>query len=178
MSLLLEALKKAELAKQSASKPAADLAPVVVEEPLALEMEPVPAPPVMTRANLPDITQPLEILSEDLPSARRAEPEQSFGAQAPVATPATAFAPAEPAPAASTYSAAPQPAIDPAPPEETRQAAEPFTPEPSMGAERDAARQLFEAKEVEYNPKRPFYITIGVLVLAGVAYGGYVWWEM
>src|SRR5258708_12900413 len=68
MSLLLEALKKAELAKQIAKAEAAS-------------PEPKPAPseptkPVMTRERLPDITQPLEILSDDLPSSetKAAEP--------------------------------------------------------------------------------------------------------
>ncbi len=41
-----------------------------------------------------------------------------------------------------------------------------------------AARQMFEVKEMDYNPRRPFYITIGVLVLCGAGYGGYVWWQM
>ena len=57
MSLLLEALKKAELAKQTV-KPA--------PEPDASR----PArEPIITRESLPDISQPLEILAHDLPSA-------------------------------------------------------------------------------------------------------------
>lgn len=56
--------------------------------------------------------------------------------------------------------------------------AAPAAAESKGGAERNAARQLFEAKEVEYNPKRNFYITIGVLLAAGAGYGGYVWWQL
>ena len=58
MSLLLEALKKAELAKQ-----------VAKAEAPSPEPKPEPTKPVMTRERLPDITQPLEILSDDLPSS-------------------------------------------------------------------------------------------------------------
>ncbi|TMH48615.1 MAG: hypothetical protein E6H59_01375, partial [Betaproteobacteria bacterium] len=58
MSLLLEALKKAELAKQVAKG----------EAPSA-EPKSEPPKPVMTREKLPDISQPLEILSDDLPSS-------------------------------------------------------------------------------------------------------------
>src|SRR5450759_4012287 len=62
MSLLLEALKKAEMAKQAAKEP-----------------PPVAGEPPFTRDQLPDITQPMEIHSEDLrlaesaPAARRME---------------------------------------------------------------------------------------------------------
>jgi tetratricopeptide (TPR) repeat protein len=37
---------------------------------------------------------------------------------------------------------------------------------------------MFEAKEMDYNPRRPFYITVGVLVVCAASYGGYVWWQM
>jgi hypothetical protein len=49
---------------------------------------------------------------------------------------------------------------------------------PELGAQRDAARQMFEAKEVDYNPRKPFYLTIAGLVTAGACSGGYVWWQM
>ena len=56
MSLLLEALKKAELAKQS-------IKPARAEPALP------PEEPIIMRPDLPDISQPLEILANDLPSA-------------------------------------------------------------------------------------------------------------
>lgn len=31
---------------------------------------------------------------------------------------------------------------------------------------------------MDYNPRRPFYLTLGVLALAGVAYGSYIWWQL
>src|SRR5947207_13750949 len=61
MSLLLEALKKAELAKQ-----------VAKAEAPSPEPKPESAKPVMTREKLPDISQPLEILTDDLPSSEAA----------------------------------------------------------------------------------------------------------
>ena len=74
VSLLLEALKKAELAKQNASGQQAESAAAPAEscgrpaEPRAHAGRPAERP-LITRDRLPDITQPLEILSEDLPSA-------------------------------------------------------------------------------------------------------------
>jgi len=64
MSLLLEALKKAEKAKEEAQRRAKG-------EPAAPELrieseQPVPEKPVLTRAELPDIRQPLEILTEEI----------------------------------------------------------------------------------------------------------------
>ena len=61
MSLLLEVLKKAELAKQLAKEGAPAAAPE--------HAPPDPASRVITREGLPDITQPLEILTDDLPSS-------------------------------------------------------------------------------------------------------------
>jgi len=64
MSLLLEALKKAEKAKEDAQRRAGE-----GSRELRLAEDPpaeAPAKPVLTRPELPDITAPLEILSEDL----------------------------------------------------------------------------------------------------------------
>lgn len=146
MSLLLDALKKAELAKQIAKaesptpeQAGAELAP------------PEPAPRVITREKLPEITQPLEILTDDLPSEQKAP-------EAPKARPelslqeADAFAPAAPPP--------------------------PRTGVPLHPEGRAQAEQLFQVKEMDYNPHRPFYLTLGALGLVAVGYGGYVWWQM
>ncbi|HEV3011312.1 MAG TPA: hypothetical protein VGX52_20010, partial [Burkholderiales bacterium] len=79
MSLLLEALKKAERAKEEAQRRAQGESPLAtVAAPPPREPEPQPraeadAEPVRTREQLPDIRQPLEILGED-PQPRRAEP--------------------------------------------------------------------------------------------------------
>ncbi|MFH1604117.1 MAG: tetratricopeptide repeat protein [Pseudomonadota bacterium] len=144
MSLLLEALKKAELAKQAAK-----------------EALPTGAQP-FTRDKLPDITQPMEIHSDDL--------SQAGPAQAPASKLELELAPEEPAPrtapateSASTMRAA---SFEPA-----------YTP-PSEPAEPRQAQQLFEAKELDINPRKPFYYTVGALGLFALCTVGYFWYEM
>ncbi|HMH20011.1 MAG TPA: tetratricopeptide repeat protein [Burkholderiales bacterium] len=146
MSLLLEALKKAELAKQVAK---AD-APPSQPEPAPTPFE--PAPRVFTREKLPDITRPLEILTDDLPSSEpnagettEARPELSLQEQ-------------------ETFEASAQ--------------ALPSMDESARIDERAQAQQLFQVKEMDYNPRRPFYLTLGALALVGLGYAGYVWWQM
>jgi tetratricopeptide (TPR) repeat protein len=147
VSLLLEALKKAELAKQNASGQQGEGAAAPVEPASGLSLEPAPGDvaaerPLITRDRLPDITQPLEILSEDLPSAgaRREAP------------------PSTPAPSAVPLGSAP---TLPAPEDD----------------ERASARQLFEAKTPDYDPRRPFFIVVGLLGVAILGTMGYFAWE-
>src|SRR6267143_5786239 len=141
MSLLLEALKKAELAKQ-----------VAKAEAPSPESKSESAKPVMTRERLPDITQPLEILTDDLPSSKTKA--------------------AETAAARPEFSLEEQDTFEPA--------AQPIasTNEFARTPERTQAQQLFQVKEMDYNPRRPFYLTLGALALVGVCYAGYVWWQM
>jgi Tfp pilus assembly protein PilF len=140
VSLLLEALKKAELAKQG--NKAASTAPTAIElAPSANDK------PVITREHLPDITQQLEILSEDLPSSN------SSSEAAPM----------------------PQPQNPPPPPA----APEPiFADEPV--ADQAVARQVFEAKGglEDYNPRKPFYYTVGALGVFAACTIGYFWWQL
>jgi len=146
MSLLLEALKKAELAKQAAK-----------------EQAPATDKPPFTRDKLPDITQPMEIHSEDLslaepaPAPRRAD------------KPALELALEEPPRAA--------PAAPPSPPPRAIPMETDFTA-PSEPEERKQAQQLFEAKELDVNPRKPFYITVGALGLFALGTVGYFWYEM
>jgi tetratricopeptide (TPR) repeat protein len=166
MSLLLEALKKAELAKQGtqAEPEAPAAAPEETPFPrveLTIEEPEEPRPSVViTRESLPDISQPLEISSEEL-SPQRARVEPRMEAPPPRAP--------EPRPAPAAASAPPEPDRVPEP---VRPAVE------TASVQRDAARQMFDVKEVDYNPRRPFYLTIGGLIAAGACYGGYVWWQM
>jgi len=152
MSLLLEALKKAELAKQAAKEqpPGAD------------------APPPFTRDKLPDISQPMEIHSEDLslagpaPAPKRADkPALELALEEP---PRAAPAPPPPqaAPVETSYS----------PPDDST-----YFP-PSEAVERKQAQQLFEAKELDVNPRKPFYFTVGGLGLFALGTVGYFWYEM
>jgi len=136
MSLLLEALKKAELAKQAAKSETPPTEPTSTE----------PAPPLMTREKLPDISQPLEILADDLRTEHRAARAGAFAQE-----------PATPAPAARPVA---------------------YENDSARLAERAQAQQLFQVKEMDYNPRRPFYLTLSALALIGACYGGYVWWQM
>ena len=150
MSLLLDALKKAELAKQiataesSASEQAGDSEP-------ALDGPATRA--ITTREKLPDITQPLEILSDDLPSSEQkpadeaaSRPELSLQEPEP-------FVPAMQAPPAVAGSGV-------------------------AGGGRAQAEQIFQVKEMDYNPRRPFYLTLAALAVVAIGYGTYVWWQM
>jgi Tfp pilus assembly protein PilF len=146
MSLLLEALKKAELAKQAAK-----------EEP------PASATPPFTRDKLPDITQPMDIRSDDLtlaesaPAPKRADkPVLELALEEPYreAPPPPAPSPSRPAPSETEYAP------------------------PSESTDRKQARQVFEAKELDVNPRKPFYITVGALVLFALGTVGYFWYEL
>jgi len=149
VSLLLEALKKAELAKQQAaagqtSAAGGELAPADgAGGPAPLEL--VPEKPLITRDRLPDITQPLEILSEDLPSAAAPRREKAGAASAdPARTPIAS----EPAERKSSAAA-------------------------TLEQERARARQLFEAKTPDYDPRRPFYYVVGAIGVIAIGVAGY-----
>ncbi len=158
MSLLLEALKKAELAKQAAKGGASSRAPS-----MELQLEPEIAEPVITREKLPDISQPLDISAEDLPSSQMSAPM-------PATEPAPMVAPPPPPPVQERR---------PMPPDEPASAEDSVFDGPApLGAGREAAKQLFEVKEINYNPKRPFYITLTLLGLCAAGYGGYLWWQL
>jgi tetratricopeptide (TPR) repeat protein len=143
MSLLLDALKKAELAKQRATSADA------VQDPAPTELSAT----VITREKLPDIGQHVEILSDDLPSARALAGDARGSARAQ--------------PLELTMSE-PEPPVRPDVGRSERPPVE----------NQEAARRLFEIKEIDYNPRRPFYLTLAALALVAAAYGGYVWWQL
>ena len=145
MSLLLEALKKAELAKQenqatSSASPRIELAPAAASG---------PEKPIITRENLPNIPQQFEILAEDLPSSsapQGLDGMYSLMSQEPI-------------------QATTEPSFADEPVEPTRNQA--------------AAKQIFEAKGLEdYNPRKPFYYTVGALAVFAVCCIGYFWWQL
>src|SRR5689334_2309851 len=160
MSLLLEALKKAERAKEAAERRAKGVAepaeaPADPEATVAVD----PARHVMTKDELPDISAPLEILSDDIRP----------GAQSRPASPPLALQ-EESAPAAEPPKARREPAR-----ESAREAARATAPaEPSAG-DRAAAQKVFEAKFKEPNPRLPFYITMGLLGALAVGTFVYFW---
>jgi tetratricopeptide (TPR) repeat protein len=170
MSLLLEALKKAEKAKEDAQRrargepaeappPPAAPVPAMPEAPAELRLEgdalpPPEAPRVTTRAELPDLTAPIEIVADELraktppPRELRLEPSKE--------------APRRPAAAA-------QP---------TDRPSQAGTQSPDRDPQRTAARKVFEAKFKEPNPKLPFYITLGALGVFAVGIVVYFWWQL
>ncbi len=152
MSLLLEALKKAEKAKEEAQR-RARAEPGGEPEELQGEGEaPGDPKPVLTRDRLPDISQPLEILSDDLVDKTPAAP-----ALEPASTGPAREASARPAPSASRAE---------------RRASDPEQ------ASRASARKVFEAKFREPNPRMPFYITTGVLGAFALGTVVYFWVQL
>jgi tetratricopeptide (TPR) repeat protein len=149
MSLLLEALKKAEKAKEEAQKRSREDEPEGTGE-LRLADDAPPAVPaanerrVVTRDELPPITSPLEIQSEDIGS----EPAAAAGSDL-------------------ALQGAPRPA--PSRPRQEPQA---------QTAQRAAARKPIEAKMREPNPRLPFFITMGVLGAACVGTVAYFWIQL
>ncbi len=151
MSLLLEALKKAELAKQQAaagqtSAPGGEAGPTDSAGG-ATSLELAPEKPLITRDRLPDITQPLEILSEDLPSATAPKGGKAAGPPSTDSARATSVGP--PAEHKSSASAA------------------------TLEQDRAHARQLFDAKTADYEPRRPFYYLIGAIGVITIGVAGY-----
>ena len=155
MSLLLEALKKAEKAKEEAQRrasgapaaePGRDPAPARSELRLQDDVpQAAEAKPVMTRAELPDISPSLEILSDDIAT-----------------------------PKASAAAASRRP-----PAREPDSAARRASPQGSeRTTEQASARKVFEAKFKEPNPRMPFYLTMGALGLAAVCTIGYFWYQL
>lgn len=163
MSLLLEALKKAEKAKEDAQRRARDGSAGAEPEPSIFDSEATVATDgrhVTRRDELPDISAPLEILSDDLrPSA-----------QAKSSAPLELMATEEPAPPAPERSTAPKRAAARATP--ATQAAD------ASGFERAAAQKVFEAKFREPNPRLPFFITMGVLGAFAVGTAIYFWLQL
>jgi len=102
MSLLLEALKKAERAKEEAQRRARG----ETGEEAAAAAEPIARKPVLTRDKLPDISPTLEIVSDDLsaPPAAPERPEPELVAEPPARP--KAAAPRAPAPKAGDEQAA------------------------------------------------------------------------
>jgi tetratricopeptide (TPR) repeat protein len=154
VSLLLEALKKAELAKQQGaagpqqpSEPAPPSSGAGSDLTLEPQVGASAGQPLMTRDRLPDITQPLEIFTEDLaPRERAGSPAQAPSAPAEPASPLTA-----------------------GPPE----AAERAAARAAEDAERASARQLFESKAGDYQPRRPFFLMVGALGVVTLGVVGY-----
>ena len=145
----MDALKRAETSKQEAARAtAAQGKPAPTAD--GLSLEPLPSPPAGA-GSLPDLAAHIDALDADL-----AATESRLSIRPPTA-PAAEPTPA-PAPAAH---AAPQ-------------------PQPNIEAlNQAAARNAFAAKQSEEAPARgPMWIALGVLGLALIGIGIYVWIQM
>lgn len=162
MSLLLDALKKAEKAKGDAER-RAQLADGVDPEATVVQ--------VRTRNELPDISRPLEIHAEDIPGGIQLA---ILDSPVPDASPA--------APAAQPAAQTSAPILPEAAPDQTprrRQATrEKESAADSQTAQRAAVKNVFDAKFREPNPKLPFYITMAVLGAFAVGTVVYFWYQL
>ena len=147
MSLLLEALKKAERAKEEAQRRARGESASSSTSAAAAPAEPST---VVTRDKLPQITAPLEIVTDDLVSPPIAPSARAALEIAPDP------APAKPAPRPGTATASP----------------------PTEAAGRASAKKVFEAKFREPNPRLPFYVTVGVLGIFALGTLIYFWVQL
>ena len=123
MSLLLEALKKAEKAKEEAQRRHGGGTTLTLA---TAEAAPAEEKRVVTRDELPSISTPLEIVSDDLQA----------------------------------------------------KAAPPPPPGEAQATERAAARNVFQVKMREPNPRMPFFITLGALGLFAVGTVFYFWYQL
>lgn len=183
MSLLLEALKKAELAKQQQAAQQGGTEDTTL--PITgtrstdqLRETPRLEPLAVTRDRLPEVDAPLELVPDQIPAGdpSRGSPldlaltdslPQSGGTAKAVATGAAGAAVAASATAGAATSARAE-----------AKEARPRSWTQDTADDREAARRVFEAKTPDYNPRRPFYAALGVLGLVAAGALGYFWWEL
>lgn len=178
MSLLMDALKKAELAKRQGQGGDAE-ASRATEVMGGLSLEPLSDPTFSEPAmDLPaaektpsatDLPPPLAAHLEELDARFLAEAAQAASARKPPPSPLP-MAEMPGAPPAADY-----PPRAPAAPDLRR--ASPESPSPSAKA---AAQNLFAAKQPEKPPARKaFAIAVGTItVLSVCGIGGYFWWQL
>ena len=155
MSLLLEALKKAEKAKEEAQRRsktggAGAVASDSVFDPESTVLD--DGRQVTTRDQLPDISAPLEILSDDLRPAK--------------------------APLELARSEVPPAAREPRPAPRREAARAAAAQNTAANAERATAQRVFEAKFKEPNPRLPFFIITGVLAAFAIGTVVYFWIQL
>ena len=159
MSLLLDALKKAERAKDDARR-REQLAEGSNADQSGIQ--------VRTRNELPDISKPLEIHPEDVPG--RVEPDRSDSPVPDAFSTAPRSPPREPVTVRAN---------SPDASSKRRQAPSARENAPDVqSAQRAAAKQVFEAKFREPNPKLPFLITMALLGAFATGTVVYFWYQL
>lgn len=163
----MEALKKAELAKQ-AGQSAAGGDNRLRLEPVDANTEAPPASDARSGNSLPDLPPQLEILDAEFMAhaeADKAAAQKAAAARAPAPQP-------PPAPSSPAAGIAP-----------TTARLSPRSAAPAAGTDtntnaRLAAQQVFSAKQPERS-RTVFHVTLGVVaLLAASAIGGYFWWQL
>lgn len=160
MSLLLEALKKAEKAKEDAQRRAKGAEAGAPAQRSAFDPEATvldDGKHVTTRDELPAASTPLEILPEELRPAAQPTPTELRLADEPPAQEPRIAPRREPARVAAGA-------------QSTQNAA--------AGAERATAQRVFEAKFKEPDPRLPFFITMGVLGAFAIGTVIYFWIQL
>ena len=167
MSLLLDALKKAEKAKDDAKRRSQGADSAAGEDETVIH--------VRTRSELPDISRPLEIHSEDIPGRTQPGGSDNPAPNAFFTAPASGLALESPSPADSPRGqsdSSDQPARRRQPATRADEATD------TQATQRAAARNVFEAKFKEPNPKLPFYITMTVLGMFALGTVVYFWYQL
>ncbi|MDZ4255929.1 MAG: tetratricopeptide repeat protein [Sulfuritalea sp.] len=178
MSLLMDALKKAELAKRQGQGDDADDS-MQAEPPGELSLQPIfdstltePAASNPAAADAPSALPPLGTDLEELDARFLAEAQQAAAARLRTTPPAMA---------PKTETPTTTPAAAETPPR-TAAAADSRRRQPEQGNPQGkvAAQNLFAAKQVAKPPARKsFAIAVGVItVLSVCAIGGYFWWQL
>lgn len=158
MSLLMDALKKAEEAKrQAAGAPAEAIEPSIGQDALSLELTPLEPAPASAAPQpgtpLPDLNAHLESLDREFLAHHAQQAAKPASAARPAAAPTT---PPQPMPAAAA-------------PASPSQAA----------AERTAAHNLFDSKQPAPASNKTFLIVVGIVtLLASVGIGVYFWLQL
>ncbi len=185
MSLLLDALKKAELAKQ---QQAAQQGGRGEDTTLPIgssgtrttdNLQDAPSlEPLMTRDRLPDIDAPLEMIADQLPSGDPTRSSTLDFALTDSTMPSRTGTPARgrPAPPSQASGTSTASRADAASAQGPASITRPWSAE--VSEDRDSARRLLSSKGGDFSPRRPFYVALGILV--GVAVGAvtYFWWEL
>lgn len=182
MSLLMDALKKAELAKRQGGSDVSGTG-ADDQDPTGLALEPLPeaAYSQVSSDETPSPSEPALSLATHLEELDARFLEEAAAAARQVPPPSITAERSEPAPPPPPA----PPAITADPPPRTEAFVEAPTrrisPDPDAEAQvKAAAQNLFAAKQPEKQESRKgFAIAIGVLTVLSVAgIGGYFWWQL